>query len=159
MRPPVLEPAQPNRLQRLQRPWTAEFPFDPLDPKAVLDVLQHVQVREQRVVLEDRVDRPLIGCAPRDVDAVQLDRAGVGELEPGDHAKGRGLARTGRAEQREELARDDLQRERVDGHDVPVGLAHLAQADGGLATRVGSRSTRAWRSDRRTARRDHPRRV
>jgi len=88
-------------------------------------------VREQGVVLEDRVDVAPVGRAPRDVDAVELHGSGVGLLEAGDQPQRRGLARAGRAEQGEELAAAHLEVEPVHGGDVAVGLAHADQADGG----------------------------
>ncbi len=57
-RPAVAEVlAEPHHVQRLQRaPRGARLLADLLDPQPVLDVLEHVHVREQRVVLEDGVD-------------------------------------------------------------------------------------------------------
>ena len=77
----------------------------PLTRRPYSTFSRHGHVREQRVVLEDRVDCPLRGRDARDVDALQLDAAGVGALEAGDHAQRRRLARARRAEHREELAR------------------------------------------------------
>jgi hypothetical protein len=68
-------------------------------------------VREQRVVLEDRVDVARVGRAPGDVGAGELDAAAVGQLEARDQAQRRRLARPGRPEQREELAARDVERE------------------------------------------------
>ena len=91
-----------------------------LRPKATLS--RHGEEREQRVGLEDRVDRPLVRWHRREVAAVEQDLAGVGVLEPGDHPQRRGLAAAGRPEQREELAGLDLEVEAVDGTDVVVVL-------------------------------------
>ena len=46
--------------------------------QAEADVLRHRHVREQRVALEDGVDRPLEGRQRRDVLAVEQDLAAVG---------------------------------------------------------------------------------
>ena len=105
----------------------------PFHPQSVLDVLGHGHVREEGVVLEDRVDRPLGGSDARHVDALQLDAAGVGTLEAGDHAQRRRLARARRAEHREELARADVEVDTRDRDDVAVDAADAAQADGGSA--------------------------
>ena len=48
---------------------------DLLDAQAVLDVLAHGHVREQRVVLEDRVDVARVGRTAGDVGARELDAA------------------------------------------------------------------------------------
>ena len=65
------------------------------------------EVREQRAVLEDHADAPALGLYPdavaRDGAAADGDRAGVGDLEAGDDAQQRGLARSARSEQRDQL--------------------------------------------------------
>ena len=68
----------------------------------------------------------LCGRRLGDVDAVDQDLTAARPLEPGEHAQGRGLAASGRAEQREELTRLDLQIDSVDGRDA---VEVLAQAD------------------------------
>ena len=78
-----------------------------LEPEG--DVLADAQVREERVALEDGVGRALVGGEPGDVGAVDLDRAGGGLLEPGDHAQGGGLPAARRAEHREELPLGDVE--------------------------------------------------
>jgi hypothetical protein len=88
--PKVSETDLDERLGRSPRPLRLG---DLLDLEAVLDVLLHRHVREQRVVLEDRVDVALEGWLLGHVDAGELDGAGRGQLEAGDHAQDRGLAR------------------------------------------------------------------
>ena len=78
------------------------------------DVVEDRQVREQRVLLEDRVHRALVRPQRRDVAAVHLDDA-LGRLdEPGDHPQRRRLAAAARADDREELAVGDLDVDAVD---------------------------------------------
>ena len=93
-----------NHLQRLGAPPGALLLVDLLDPQPVLDVVADVHVREQGVVLEDRVDLAVVGGQVADVAPAQLDRAGVGDLEAGDHPQRRRLARARGPEQGEELA-------------------------------------------------------
>ncbi len=74
-------------------------------------------MREERVVLEDDADPALLGGdgaagTGHDLPA-QGDGARVGALEPGDEAQRGGLAAAGRAEQREDLALGDPERESV----------------------------------------------
>ena len=57
----------------------------------------------------------------RDVLAGDEDAALVGLLEPRDQAQRRGLARAGRAEQREEFAGVNGEVDAVDGADGSVG--------------------------------------
>ena len=81
--------------------------------QAERDIVAHRQMRKQRVVLEHHVDRPLMRQHRRDVPAVEQDPALVRRLEAGEHPQQRGLAAAGRAEQREEFARPDVERQPV----------------------------------------------
>ena len=60
-----------------------------------------------------------------DVPAVEQDPARRRQLEAGDHPQGRRLARSRRAEHREELAVADLEVDAVDRHDLAVALLDL----------------------------------
>lgn len=98
-------------------------------PQAVGDVLEHAEVREERVVLEHRADVAVERRAQRHVPAGQLHGAGTGLLEPGDQPQHGGLARAGGAEHREELAVVDVQGEVVHGDDIAEALGQSAQGD------------------------------
>ena len=78
------ERGEPHQLERLAHPWPAWPPCRHLAnrrPKATLSA--HRQVREQRVALEDGVDRALLGRHVRDVVAVEQDPpASVGRSNP-----------------------------------------------------------------------------
>src|ERR1019366_1173314 len=113
--------SRPKNLKR----WTAKAAIDPsvraiavasmparTDNHRALRISWLCQVMEnQSVVLEDGVDRLFVWRAARHVGAVELDRAGVRQLEAGDHPQRGRLARARRAEHREELPRHDLERE------------------------------------------------
>ena len=86
-------------------------------------------MREQGVVLEDRVHVALVRRQPGHVLALELDAAGGRLLEAADHPQGRGLAAAGRAEEAEELAVDDLEVDVVDGEHVAERLGHLDEPD------------------------------
>ncbi|MNN60296.1 hypothetical protein D3C81_1754670 [compost metagenome] len=70
-------------------------------------------MREQRVGLEHHVDRPLVGRQVGDVLAVQVDAPRGGPLEAGEQAQQGRLAAAGAAEQGEDLALVDAQRDVV----------------------------------------------
>jgi hypothetical protein len=89
------------------------------------DVLGHVEMREERVALEHRVDVALVGRDARDIAAVEHDPPARRLLEAGDHAQGRRLAAAGRAEQGEELARGHVE---VDAGDRDVLAERLRQS-------------------------------
>src|SRR3990170_5051683 len=99
--------------------------------QAVGHVVADVHVREERVILEDGVHVSLERRALRDVLAVEQDPPGGGQLEAGDHAQRRRLARTRRAQHREELALVDLEVDARHRLDVAEDLAHALQAYGG----------------------------
>ena len=84
-----------------------------LQPEA--DVLGNRHVREERVVLEDHVHVALRRRHVRDVLALEQDPALCRVLEAGDHPQRRRLAAAARAEQREELAGGDLERDGIRG--------------------------------------------
>mgnify|MGYP006199955153 CR=1 FL=1 len=75
--------------------------------------------REERQMLEDHLDVAPVGGKRHYALALEPDIAGGGRLEAGDHPHQRGLAAAGRAEQREELAVLDGQRQVVDRREVP----------------------------------------
>ena len=71
-----LAPGQCAELDQLEH--LVDLRLDVLDAAPAQpegDVLEDVQVREQRVALEDRVDRPLVGLGAGDVLAADADRA------------------------------------------------------------------------------------
>src|SRR4029079_14905758 len=95
------------------------------------DVLEHVQVREQRVALEHRVDRTPVGPNAGHVPAADADAPGGRILEAGDHPQRRRLAAAGRPDDREEFTGLDLQVEVADGDEVAEPLLDAGQVDGG----------------------------
>ena len=108
-----------------------------LHPQAVFDVVDHAHVREEGVVLKDGVDVAGVRRHSCDVGAGKFDRAGIGLLESGDHAKHRCLARAGRAEAGEELPVVDVEIDIVHRNDVTELPAKSTQADGDGDLRQG----------------------
>src|SRR4051794_17732596 len=96
------------------------------------DVLLDVEVREERVGLEDRVDVSLVGRRVRDVPAAEADGAGGRLLEAADHPERRRLAAAGRPEHGEEAAALDREREVVDGGRLAEVLRDPFEVDVGL---------------------------
>src|SRR3954464_11083812 len=132
-RPPRRTPSAappPPHPQSLVGALPALAPPDALDHQPVGDVVTDRHVRKQRVVLEDRVELALVGRAPGDVDAAELERPAVGPLEAGDQAQRRRLARARGAEQREDLAWEDVEAQAFERDHVAVGLAQAGGADG-----------------------------
>jgi hypothetical protein len=103
--------------------------------QAERDVVAHVEVGEQRVVLEHHVHRALVRRGIGHVAAAQEDATAGRQLEAADHPKRRGLATAGRPEQREELARVDLERHAVHRADLAEPLLQVDQLDLGRRRR------------------------
>ena len=138
---PVPEPFQPHERQDVLGAASALRSRHLLHAQPVLDVLLHGHVREEGVVLKDRVDVARVRGKSRHVFAAELDRAFVRPLEPGDHAQRRRLARARRAEHREELAATDLEIDPVDGGHVAVALAQAGKADVDLGVTLRRQAT------------------
>src|SRR5271169_4666252 len=96
-------------------------------PEPERHVVERVHVREQAVALEHHAHVPLGRGYWRDVLAVDQDRPGVRVLEAGHDAQGCGLTAAGRAEQRDELAGCDLQRQPVQRPGRPERAAQALQ--------------------------------
>jgi hypothetical protein len=101
-----------------------------LDPQAEGHVLEDGHVPEQGVVLEYEADLPLADMAGAGVLAVEQDGALGRELEPGDDPEQRGLARPGRAEQGDQLARADPEVDAGERREAIETLGDLADIDG-----------------------------
>jgi len=98
-------------------------------PQPEGDVVAHVQVREQRVALEDRVDRAAVGRQGGDVPPAQQHLAGVGQLQPGDDAQEGRLAAARGAQDGDELAASDCQGDAAQDFRAAEALADSLQPD------------------------------
>ena len=107
--PPLLVAGQADERERLADPPALLVAARLALAQAVADVLGHVHVREQGVVLEDRVDVAPVRRHAGDRLAGEQDLALGRLLEAGDHPEGRRLAAAGRPEDRVELAVRDPQ--------------------------------------------------
>src|SRR5215212_9897376 len=99
-------------------------------------VVEDVEVGEDGVRLEHGVDGPPVwGDAAHRVPG-DGDPTLRGLFETGDHAQRRGLAAPARAEQREELALVDVEREVVDRHELSEALGDPGQFYGHDPARI-----------------------
>ena len=119
---------EPQHLGHLVRLLLALVLRDSSHPKGEGDVLEHVQVRIQRVVLKDHRDVPLLGREVVDHLAVEANRPRRRFLEAGDHPERRRLATARRTDQNHELALVDEEVERVHSlRAVVEDLGHLLE--------------------------------
>src|SRR5678815_2998682 len=114
------------------------------DAQRERDVLVDVEVAKQRVVLEHQADVALARRLRREVHAVEQRAAAVGALEAGQDAQQRGLARPRRAEQGDQPAARDLERDLVERIERSESLGETANFDHGASTRraITRRATR-----------------
>src|SRR4029453_16013181 len=87
------------------------------------------QVREQRVVLEHRVDVPLVRGRLRHAGAIEQDLPLARPLEPRDHPQGRRLAAAGRTQEREELTGWHLEVDAGDGRELTEPFYQVYELD------------------------------
>ena len=150
--PPAIEAAQPHLLERLPDGAPDVGGGKCLDPEPEGHVVEHGQVRKERVALEDGVDVPPVrGHA---IDALPPDRHRPGglRLEPRHDPEGRGLAAAARAEESDELAALDVEGYRGECHDLAELLGDLAQLEVWSRSLAGaSRGRRDVRSRQYTA--------
>ena len=92
-----------------------------LHPRAERDVAGDVAVREQRIVLEHQAQSPKVRRLAGEVGAVDRDPSAIRRDQSGDRAEDRALAASARTEERDDLARRDIEVDTVDGHGLPVG--------------------------------------
>ena len=97
-----------------------------LQAQAKGHVLEHIQVREQCVLLEHGIHRALIGRHTGNVLALQQDFAGIRLQKTCDQAQGGGFAAAGGAQQRHKLFVMDVQVQPIQNaltikfhHDIP----------------------------------------
>ena len=80
-------------------------------------------------MLEDEADAPLLDREPGGVLAGEDHAAGVGRLEAGDDPQDRALARTRGAQEGDELAGDDLERDVLDRLEGAIALGEVLHFD------------------------------
>ena len=79
------------------------------DPQTERDVIEHVQVRKQRVFLENRIDLPSVGGKVVDPFSVEIHISCVGRFESADDTQSGCFAATGGTQQGDEFLVMDLQ--------------------------------------------------
>ena len=95
-------------------------------PQAEADIGGDTHVREQRVGLEHRVDRPAVRRQRGQVGAIEHDPPGVGPHKPGHGPQQGGLAGPRTAEQHEQFVAPHRQIQAVERHRRPVADSQAA---------------------------------
>ena len=101
------KPVEPDHRQRVFDPARSSVARQRSLAQAIGDIVEHIEVRKNRVGLEHHVGGPPVRRHVGHALAVERDRAAVGKLEARDHAQQGGLAAARRSQQREEFAAPD----------------------------------------------------
>ena len=109
----ALKPLEADRFEHFEHFGPQLFLRHLFQPQAKRDVLKHIEVREQRVLLEHRVHLPLIRRQRGDVLAVKKDTAGLWCDKPGNHAQSGRFAAARRAQKSDELLVMNVERKAV----------------------------------------------
>jgi hypothetical protein len=131
IRHPGLKAVELHLRQGLVHAGTALGGRQAVHAQPIFDVAPDAHVREDRIALEDHVDRPPVRRLAGHVLPVDQDLPARGRLEPGQHAQERGLAAARGAEEREELALLDREAHVVNGQHVAEPLGDVADLDDG----------------------------
>ena len=130
-RPPLAEAVEMDQRQRVAH---ARAPLGILDSRhgqAVGDVFRDRHVRPERIGLENDADPPLLrrnlSLRRGDHRVADQDSTGIRTVESGDQPQQRGLAAARRAQDRDELAVGNLQRDVRERGEVAVLLAEALE--------------------------------
>ena len=110
---------------------------DAMGAQAEGDVVEDVEMRKERQILEDEADGTFEGALFRNVGAVHADGTGIGRLEAGDHAKDGALAAAAGSEKGNELPAADLQGNAPDRFERAKGTGHVVQFENGVVGLCG----------------------
>jgi hypothetical protein len=127
---PVVHALEGDELEQFLAARPALRALHPADAQCELDVLADRHVAEQRVVLEHEPHVALARVHVGHVAAMERHPAMVDFGEAGNGAQQRALAAAARAEQHQELALADVQRNVVDDRGTLVPLGYLIEDDG-----------------------------
>ena len=107
-----------------------------LDAETEGDVVEHCHVAEQGVVLEHEADIAVVRADHVHRLGLQLQAAGIRPVQAGKNAQQRGLARSRRTEQRQELAVARRQRHAIQGGEIAELLDDPRQLDRHIVLRL-----------------------
>ncbi len=93
------------------------------------DIVEHGHMPEQGIVLEHEADPAVARRDIGGVAAIEHHLAGIGEFQAGQDPQQRGLARTRRAQQRDQLAFLDPERHVAERGKAAEGLMDIADID------------------------------
>ena len=132
----MAEAPEADQIEHALDPFLRFGPRPPSHRQRERDVVGDRQMREQRVVLEHHAEIPGMRRLIEDRASVEQDVPGRRLLEAREHHQGRGLARSGRTQERQEFSGLDRKVELLDG----VGLSVVGLADSFQGYHAGQRA-------------------
>src|SRR5271170_922842 len=114
--------------------FNARFCFGPVrssHAQAVGDIIEDGHVRKQRIALKDGVDRPTMRLQSVEALAFEKELSRGRLLKSGDDAQQGGFARAALAEQSQEFAAIDVERDGIEHALRAKALAHILDAQEG----------------------------
>ncbi|MPN16309.1 hypothetical protein SDC9_163648 [bioreactor metagenome] len=127
--PTLQQRRQPQQLCRLPETLLALGLANLAHLQTELDVVCHVHVREERIVLEHHGNAALCRRHMGDVATIDAHRPRGGHVQPGNHAQGGGFAAARRAEQDAKRAWFNAQIHGMQGRGVTPGFGDVLQLD------------------------------
>ena len=124
---PRAEAGQLHEFEQGLDPLHPRAPADAADRERIGDVVGDVEMGKQRERLEDHAEFAPVRRQCGDLAAARMQAPGARLLEPGNQPQQRRLAATGGAEQADEGAGGDVDREVVDRREAAETLAHASK--------------------------------
>ena len=140
---------QPHQRKRRHHSFLLLAFADAQHLQPIGNVLEHVHMGEERIVLKHRVHGAFLGRKPRHVRPVDHDATGRGTLQPRDDAQRGRLSAPAGTQQCQKFARIHVQAQTAEHQPLAVVLAQPIQTQHGFSHRLSLPSF----SRRRTA---HP---
>ena len=125
----MLKALETDGLQHLHDPLLDFSLRQLLHPQAESNIFKYIQVREQGVFLENRIDLPLIGRNVINPHAIEQDVSRCRHRETSDNTQRGGFSAPAGSEKREELLIIDVQIDVIENLLVVESHAEIPQAN------------------------------
>src|SRR5689334_24967686 len=120
---------QGDQLQRSLHAALAFSALHPLRAQSIGNIVRDIQVRKDRIGLKYHIDGSLVWGAIGNINAFEMDAAGIGRSEAADHAQQRRLAAAGRSQQRKEFTAGNGEIGALDCDHAAELFRHLPDAE------------------------------
>src|SRR5206468_11092289 len=130
---PIFKAAQLDQTKQLKHAFPDLCRFQPMFPSNDLETKRNIfvdgHVTEQRVILKNEPDAPLLDFEPGRVAIVEKHTSRLGKIQTGDDAQQGRFTRAGRPKKRYQFALFDFQRHVVESDVVAEGSDKVFRLD------------------------------